>query len=63
MLKTFVLKVPRENVETPEATQTFLSALTTLNPTSTLEKLLIKNQKALALEIVLQNQQITFRVV
>ena len=63
MLKHFILKVPRDSQLTPEATQTFVSALTQINPTPPLGKLLGQKQKALALEIVLKNQQITFQVV
>ena len=63
MLKHFVLKVPRDSEVTPEATQTFLSSLAQLNPASVLGKLLGQSSKSLALEIVLNNQQITFQVV
>ena len=62
-LKTLVLKLPRESEVTPEAAQTFLAALTQINSVGSIERLLGKKAPALALEIVLFNQQIRFQVV
>jgi hypothetical protein len=61
-LTTLFLKVPRGNEYTPEAAQTFLSALTQLNALSRWDRIRGKRPHALALEIVLINQQIHFAV-
>ncbi|MGD8744593.1 MAG: type IV secretion system DNA-binding domain-containing protein [Candidatus Woesebacteria bacterium] len=59
---TLLLKLPRNTEVTPEATQTFLAALTDINEVSTLQKLLGANVQSFALEIALVNQQIRFQV-
>jgi len=61
-LVTLTLKLPRNTQVTPEATKTFLAALTQINPMGGLDKLLGKKQKAFALEIVLKEQQIFFQI-
>jgi hypothetical protein len=61
-LTTLTLKLPRNTEVTPESAKTFLSALTKINPMSPWDKLFRKQQKAFALEIVLQNQQISYRI-
>jgi hypothetical protein len=61
-LVTLNLKLPRNTEVTPEAAKTFLSALTQINPSNPLEKLLGKKHKAFALEIALINQQIFFLI-
>ncbi len=61
-LTTLFLKVPRGNEYTPEAAQTFLSALTQLNALSRWERLTGKRPQALALEIILLEQQIHFAI-
>ena len=61
-LTTLFLKVPRGNEYTPEAAQTFLSALTQLNFLSRWERLTGRHPQPLALEIVLHNQQIRFMI-
>ena len=61
-LQTLFLKVPRNNQYTPEAAQTFLSALTQLNSLSRWGRLLGKRAQPMALEIALINQQIRFMV-
>ena len=61
-LTTLVLKIPRDTEVTPEAAQTFFSALTQTEGVSTLEKLLGKRAPALACEIQLFNQQIKFQI-
>ena len=58
-----LLKLPRNTEVTPEAAKTFLSALTQINPLSTLDRILGKKPKSFALEIALVNQQIGFLVV
>lgn len=62
-LTTLVLKLPRNTEVTPEATQTFLAALTQVNPVSSIQKLLGTKAKAFALEVALVNQQIRFQIV
>ncbi|MBU0572718.1 type IV secretion system DNA-binding domain-containing protein [Patescibacteria group bacterium] len=61
-LTTLLLKLPRNTEVTPEAAQTFLSALTQINSVSSLRKLLGTKSQALALEIVLFDQQIRFQI-
>jgi len=61
-LTTLFLKVPRGNETTPEAAQTFLAALTQLNSLSRWDRLRGKRSQALALEIILVNEQIHFAV-
>lgn len=56
------LKIPRNTEVTPEATQTFLSALTQINAVSFWEKLTGTMPQAIALEIALINQQIKFQI-
>lgn len=61
-LTTLLLKLPRNTEVTPEAAQTFLSALTQANFVSRLSKLFGKTPPPLALEIATVNQQIMFLV-
>ncbi|MEE8381124.1 MAG: type IV secretion system DNA-binding domain-containing protein [Thermodesulfobacteriota bacterium] len=61
-LTTLLLKLPRNTEVTPEAAQTFLSALTQINSVSSLKKLLGTKSQALALEILLFDQQIRFQI-
>jgi hypothetical protein len=61
-MTTLLLKLPRDTEVTPEAAQTFLSALTQINSVSSLKKLLGTKPQALALEIVLFDQQIRFQI-
>lgn len=57
------LKLPREAEVTPEATSTFLSALTSINRVGKWQKLFGKHPAALSLEITLENQEIYFAIV
>jgi hypothetical protein len=59
---TLILKLPRNTEVTPESAKTFFAALTQINPIGPFEKLFGKKQKAFALEIVLFDQQISFRI-
>lgn len=59
-LTTLLIKIPRDTVVTPEATQTFLSALVGINSLGKLKRLSGEKPKAFALEITLVNQQIGF---
>ncbi len=61
-LTTLLLKIPRNTEVTPEAAQTFLSALTQINSVSRLQKLLGTQPQPVSLEIVLFNQQIRFQI-
>lgn len=61
-ITTLNLKVPRNNETTPEACQTFLSALTQINAVSFWERLKGVVVQPLALEIALINQQIRFQI-
>src|SRR3989344_2977471 len=61
-LVTLSLKLPRNTEVTPEAAQTFLAALTQINPVSFWASLTGVKPKPFALEIALFNQQITFLV-
>lgn len=61
-LTTLLLKLPRNTEVTPEAAQTFLSALTQINSVSPLNKLLGTKSQPLALEILLFDQQIRFQI-
>jgi hypothetical protein len=61
-LSTLLLKLPRNTEVTPEATQTFLAALTQINSVTFWQKLLGTKPESLALEIVLVNQQIRFQI-
>jgi len=61
-LTTLLLKLPRNTEVTPEAAQTFLSALTQINSVSTLQRLMGTKPQPLALEILLFNQQIRFQI-
>ena len=61
-LVTLNLKIPRSTEVTPEAAQTFLSALTQINAVSFWEKLTGTIPQPLALEIALVNQQIKFQI-
>ena len=46
-LVTLTLKLPRNTEVTPEATKTFLAALTQINPIGGLEKIFGKKQESL----------------
>ncbi|MFC1600517.1 type IV secretory system conjugative DNA transfer family protein [Patescibacteria group bacterium] len=59
-LVTLNLKLPRNTEVTPEATKTFLAALTQINPSSFFGKLLGNKQKSFSLEIAVIDQQIYF---
>jgi hypothetical protein len=59
-LATLCLKLPRNTQVTPEAAQTFLAALTQINPVSSLQRLMGTKPKSFALEIAQVNQQIIF---
>ncbi len=61
-LTTLLIKVPRGNEYTPEAAQTFLSALTQINTISFWDRMSGQRPDPLALEIYLINQQIHFAV-
>ena len=61
-LTTLLLKLPRNTEVTPEAAQTFLSALTQINSVSSLKKLFGSKSQPLALEILLFDQQIRFQI-
>ncbi len=61
-LTTLLLKLPRNTEITPESAQTFLAALTQINGVSFFQKLMGARSQALALEIILSNQQIKFAV-
>lgn len=59
---TLLLKLPRNTEVTPEAAQTFLSALTQINSISFFQRLTGTKPRPLALEIALINQQIRFQI-
>ncbi|OGM55980.1 hypothetical protein A3E46_00195 [Candidatus Woesebacteria bacterium RIFCSPHIGHO2_12_FULL_46_16] len=61
-LTTLLLKLPRNTEVTPEAAQTFLSALTQINSISFFQRLTGVKPQSLALEIALINQQIRFQI-
>ena len=61
-LSTLLLKLPRETEVTPEATQTFLAALTQTNMVSSIQKLLGTKPLALTLELAVVEQKIRFQV-
>lgn len=61
-LTTLLIRLPREMQVSTEAAQTFLSALTQINPVSGWDRLWGKKPKAFALEIALFNQQIGFLI-
>ena len=61
-LSTLLLKLPRNTLVTPEAAQTFLSALTQTIYMSAFQKLMGGRPPAFALEIALVNQQIYFLI-
>jgi hypothetical protein len=61
-LTTLLLRLPRNIEITPEAAQTFLSALTQINSVSFFQRLTGTKPQALALEMILTNQQILFLV-
>ena len=61
-LTTLLLKLPRNTEVTPEAAQTFLSALTQINSVSFFQRLTGTRPQPLALEIALINQQIRFQI-
>jgi hypothetical protein len=61
-LVTFSLKLPRNTEVTPEASKTFLSALTSISSVSFFQKLVGVKPQRLSLEIVSFNQQILFLV-
>ncbi len=61
-LTTLLLKLPRNTQVTPEATKTFLAALTQINSISKWDRLTGKKPKSFALEIALLDQQIFFLI-
>ncbi|QQG47512.1 MAG: TraM recognition domain-containing protein [Candidatus Woesebacteria bacterium] len=61
-LVTLLLKLPRNTEVTPESAQTFLAALTQINSRSTLHRIRGIQERPLALEIALVNQQIRFQI-
>ncbi len=62
-LLTLQLRLPRNSDSTPEAAQTFLSALTKINTTSFLDRVLYrKKPKPLALEIALYDHLVRFQL-
>lgn len=61
-LTTLLLKLPRNTEVTPEASKTFLSALTQINSVSFWQKLAGVKARALSLEIATVNQQIQFLI-
>ena len=61
-LSTLLLKLPRETEVTPEATQTFLAALTQTNMVSSIQKLLGTKPLALTLELAVVEQRIRFQI-
>lgn len=61
-LITFRIKIPRNTEVTPEAAQTFLSAMMSIETVTPLQKLFGKKGQIFALEIVLLNQQIIFMI-
>lgn len=61
-LTTLLLKLPRNSEVTPEASKTFLAALTQVNSLSFWQKLFGLKPQPLALEIASINQQIQFLI-
>jgi hypothetical protein len=61
-LTTLLLKLPRNTEVTPEAAQTFLAALTQINPAPKFSLVTGKKSKPFSLEIALINQQIHFLI-
>jgi hypothetical protein len=61
-LTTLLLKLPRNTEVTPEAAQTFLSAITQINSVSFFQKIRGMPAQPIALEIVSINQQIQFLI-
>jgi len=61
-LTTLLLKLPRNQEVTPEATKTFLSALTQINAIPALRRFFGASPQALSLEIASVNQQIMFMI-
>lgn len=59
---TLLLKIPRNTKVTPEAAQTFLSALVEINYMSSIKKLFGNRPPAFALEIGVVNQHIGFQI-
>ncbi len=57
-LVTLLIKIPRNTEVTPEAAQTFLSAMTQVNKTSLFDLIMGKKPLAFALEITVIHQQI-----
>jgi len=62
LLTTLLLKLPRLIEVTPEASQTFLAALTQINSVSAIQRLLGTQPQPLALELAVFNQQIRFQI-
>ena len=62
LLTTLLLKLPRNIEVTPEASQTFLAALTQINSVSPIQRLLGTHPQPLALELAVFNQQISFQI-
>ena len=61
-LTTLFLKLPRNQEVTPEATKTFLSALTQINSVPAIKRILGTKPLSLSLEIASINQQIRFLI-
>jgi len=61
-LTTLLLRLPRNIEVTPEAAQTFLSALTQINGVSFFQRITGTSSQPLSLEIALINQQIQFLI-
>jgi hypothetical protein len=61
-LTTLLLKIPRNTEVTPEAAQTLLSTLTSINSVSGFSRLMGERPQVLSLEIALINQQIHFLI-
>lgn len=63
-LVTLLIKLPRNTDVTPEAAQTFLAALTGINPDTSFSFNIFKGSsaKSLGLEIVLKDGQVSFQI-
>ena len=61
-LVTISVKLPRLQEVTPEASKTFLSALTSISTVSPIQKLFGVKPQVLSLELVTINQQILFLI-
>jgi hypothetical protein len=61
-LASIKLKLPRNTEVSPESTQTFLSSLAGINKTGGLKRIFGGGAKPMALEITLENQEISFQI-